>query len=264
MNLESAMCKLTRSPIMFFYTRKCQQDGCPDSWSRITWNNAWQSAWDISCIAIMMTIIFFFSFLNCDRGWNVSPPFNTLIEDCICGVEISINSLWKKFKTTLSASKVLLTVFWDAQGVLLFNCFKIGIINAVQYCHTLSKLKEAICKEAACLLPSGILLLTDNERQHSVTAIQKHTATFKWEGLYHPLYTYLKSSGFHLFLALKKNLDRRCFGSNAEVTQAVQCFFHVQSPDFFPGELFEAYKVIWQMSQLTWYSYKKNKVKCYL
>ncbi len=52
----------------------------------------------------------------------------------------------KKFKTTPSAGKVLLTVFWDAQGVLLLDFLEVGTINATRYCHTLSKLKEVIRK----------------------------------------------------------------------------------------------------------------------
>ncbi|GFR06800.1 histone-lysine N-methyltransferase SETMAR [Trichonephila clavata] len=47
----------------------------------------------------------------------------------------------KKFKTTPSAGKVLLTVFWDAQGVLLLDFLEVGTINATRYCDTLSKLR---------------------------------------------------------------------------------------------------------------------------
>ncbi|GFV63103.1 hypothetical protein TNCV_2461761 [Trichonephila clavipes] len=42
-------------------------------------------------------------------------------------------------------------------------------------------------------------------------------------------------SNFQLFLALKKKLVRRRCGSNAEVKQAVKCFFRMQSPEFFLG-----------------------------
>lgn len=42
----------------------------------------------------------------------------------------------KKFKRTPSAGKVLLTVFWDAQGVLLLDFLEVGTINATRYCVT--------------------------------------------------------------------------------------------------------------------------------
>ena len=70
----------------------------------------------------------------------------------------------KKFKTTPSAGKVLLTVFWDAQGVLLLDFLEVGTINATRYCDTLSKLKEAIREKRSCPLTSDLLLLDDNAK----------------------------------------------------------------------------------------------------
>ncbi|GBN77026.1 hypothetical protein AVEN_202702-1 [Araneus ventricosus] len=44
----------------------------------------------------------------------------------------------KKFKTTLSAHKIMCTVFWDRQGILLVDFLPRGeTINAVRYCETL-------------------------------------------------------------------------------------------------------------------------------
>lgn len=51
----------------------------------------------------------------------------------------------KKFKQTLSAGKVMATVFWDRKGVLLTEFMPKGtIINSDMYCDTLRKLKRAI------------------------------------------------------------------------------------------------------------------------
>ncbi len=53
----------------------------------------------------------------------------------------------KKFETTLSAGKVMCTVFWDSRGVILQEYLSRGeTINAVRYCETLKKLREAIKK----------------------------------------------------------------------------------------------------------------------
>ncbi|CAL1270327.1 unnamed protein product, partial [Larinioides sclopetarius] len=49
--------------------------------------------------------------------------------------------------SSFSQGKVLLTVFWDAQGVFLLDLLEAGTINATQCCDTLSKLKEAIRKK---------------------------------------------------------------------------------------------------------------------
>ncbi|GFU77578.1 histone-lysine N-methyltransferase SETMAR [Trichonephila clavipes] len=92
----------------------------------------------------------------------------------------------------------------------------------------LSKLKGVIRKKSPLLLISGVLLLDD-----SATATQNHIATLGWELLYHPPYSPdLATSDFDLFLALKKNLAGRCFGSNAKIKQAVELFFRMQSLEF--------------------------------
>ncbi|GFX30114.1 histone-lysine N-methyltransferase SETMAR [Trichonephila clavipes] len=61
---------------------------------------------------------------------------------------------------------------------------------------------------------------------------RKTIATLGWERLHHPSRSPdLTLSDFHA--ALKKNLVRMRFGSNAEVKQAIKLFFRMQSPEFF-------------------------------
>ncbi|PRD30723.1 UNVERIFIED_CONTAM: Histone-lysine N-methyltransferase SETMAR [Trichonephila clavipes] len=63
------------------------------------------------------------------------------------------------------------------------------------------------------LLRSGVLLLNDNVRPHSVTATQNHIATLGWERLDHPPCSPdLAPSEFHQFPASKKNLAGKRFG----------------------------------------------------
>ncbi|GBN98779.1 hypothetical protein AVEN_152534-1 [Araneus ventricosus] len=51
----------------------------------------------------------------------------------------------KKARQTLSARKLMVTVFWDAQGILLIEFMTRGTtINSEVYCRTLKKLKRAI------------------------------------------------------------------------------------------------------------------------
>ncbi|GFW20949.1 hypothetical protein TNCV_1714561 [Trichonephila clavipes] len=65
---------------------------------------------------------------------------------------------------------------------------------------------------------------------HRRTAMQNHIVTLSWECLHLPPYGHdLSSRDFHLFPALTKNLA----GSNAEVKQAVKCFFRTQDPEVF-------------------------------
>jgi hypothetical protein len=49
------------------------------------------------------------------------------------------------FKVTPSAGKVILTVFWDSQGVLLAHFQKHDEnVNSASYCEVLLKLRDAI------------------------------------------------------------------------------------------------------------------------
>ena len=51
----------------------------------------------------------------------------------------------KKFKQMISTRKIMCTVFWDRQGVLLVEFLPQGTkINSAVYCETLKKLRHAI------------------------------------------------------------------------------------------------------------------------
>jgi hypothetical protein len=53
----------------------------------------------------------------------------------------------KKFKVMPSAGKVMLTMFWDSQGILLAHFQMCGAnVNSALYCEVLLKLLDAICR----------------------------------------------------------------------------------------------------------------------
>ena len=55
-----------------------------------------------------------------------------------------------KFKQTLSAWKVMCTVFWHRRDILLFDFLTRGeTMNAERYCETLQKMRQVIQKQAA-------------------------------------------------------------------------------------------------------------------
>ncbi|GBN24450.1 hypothetical protein AVEN_124402-1 [Araneus ventricosus] len=67
------------------------------------------------------------------------------------------SSVTKKFKVSGSTGKVMLTVFWDAQGVIWIDFFISGTINASRYCDTLTKLKSSIRRKRPGLLSPAVL-----------------------------------------------------------------------------------------------------------
>ncbi|GFR75422.1 histone-lysine N-methyltransferase SETMAR [Elysia marginata] len=67
----------------------------------------------------------------------------------------------KKFKVQRSTAKVMVTVFWDAKGVILLDIMPQGqCINAAQYCSTLDRLRGAFCRKRPGLLIKGVVFST--------------------------------------------------------------------------------------------------------
>jgi hypothetical protein len=139
----------------------------------------------------------------------------------------------KKFKVTPSAGKIILTVFWDSQGLLLAHFQKRGEkVNSASYCKVPLKLRDAICRNRPGQLARGVLLHHDNARPHTarVNPEENSRTTFRTSrtsalqpGLGPPV------MWFHLFGPLKntlvanvslmtKRLKRRC-GSGCDNTQ---------------------------------------------
>jgi hypothetical protein len=72
----------------------------------------------------------------------------------------------KKFKVTLSAGKVILTVFCDSHGVLLAHFQKrVENVNSASYCEVLLKLRDSIRRKRPCRqnsrIPVGTSYSTD-------------------------------------------------------------------------------------------------------
>ncbi|GFX08184.1 mariner Mos1 transposase [Trichonephila clavipes] len=129
-----------------------------------------------------------------------------------------------KFKQTISAQKIMCTVFWDRKDVLLVNFLTRGdTINAVAYCATLQKLRRAIQNKRRGMLSAGVVLLHDNARPHTANRTQDLITSFGWEQLDHTPYSpYLAPSDYHLFMHLKKNLAGQRHSDDDEAKTTVK------------------------------------------
>lgn len=141
----------------------------------------------------------------------------------------------KKFKSALSAGKVMLTAFFDHEGVLLLDFKEPCVnINAVRYKDTLDKLHTAIKNKRPGMLSRGVILLHDNARPHVANIVQESLLKKKWEVLPHPAYSPdLSPCDFHLFGPLKKFLKGQRFESDEEVRATVIEWFKKQPMSFF-------------------------------
>jgi len=141
--------------------------------------------------------------------------------------------LW--FKQTISTRKIMCTVFWERQGVLLVEFLPQGTkINSAVYCETLKKLRHAIQNKGRGLLSVTILLLHDNARQTSVAQTQDLVTSFRWEQMDHPPYSPdLAPSDFHLFLHLKNFLGGKRFDDDDDLKDEVQKWLTSQAAAFY-------------------------------
>jgi [histone H3]-lysine36 N-dimethyltransferase SETMAR len=139
----------------------------------------------------------------------------------------------KKFKLAPSAGKVMITVFWDACGVLLIDYLPKGeTVNSTRYQETLKKLAVAIRRKRPNL--QNVILHHDNARPHTSHATAAVIAAKGWNVLPHPPYSPdLAPSDFFLFGPLKDFLRGQKFDDDEEVKAAVRSWVRQCKPDFF-------------------------------
>jgi histone-lysine N-methyltransferase SETMAR len=142
----------------------------------------------------------------------------------------------KKLKSTASAGKVLLTVFWDWKGPILEHYQEKGqTVNSERYSVMLeSELKPAIRSKRRGMLSTGVILHHDNARPHTAARTIEAVHKMKFVLLPHPPYSPdLAPSDFHLFGPLKGALRGVKFSSDDEVRNAVHSWFAEQPKNFF-------------------------------
>jgi histone-lysine N-methyltransferase SETMAR len=135
----------------------------------------------------------------------------TQIKACSNAMQTSRLTFTKKFK-------VMLTVFWDSQGVLIAHFQNRGEnMNSASYCEVLLTFRDAVHRKRQGKLANGVLLHHDNARPHTARATQERIQELQWE-LQHPPYSPdLARSDFHLFRPLKNHLGDRRFADDEEV-----------------------------------------------
>ncbi|GFS10848.1 histone-lysine N-methyltransferase SETMAR [Elysia marginata] len=141
----------------------------------------------------------------------------------------------KKFKVMRSAKKIMGTVFWDSRGVLLFETLqREETINAVRYCQTLDKLREAIRRKHPRQLTNRVILQHDNATPHIARVTQGWLEKYGWEILPHPPHSPdLAPSDYHLFVPLKRELAGKRFDDDEELVDHVRKWLQNLDGSFF-------------------------------
>ena len=141
----------------------------------------------------------------------------------------------KTFQVQNSAEKVLASILWDQDGILLIDCLpKAQTIDAEYYSSLLVQLKNILKEKRRGNFTKGVLFLHDNAPAHRVLATQKKLAYLGFQCLDHPPYSPdLAPSDYHLFPGLKNQLKCRHFSSDTEVIAAAETWLDGQLSDFF-------------------------------
>ncbi|XP_012063671.1 PREDICTED: histone-lysine N-methyltransferase SETMAR-like [Atta cephalotes] len=126
----------------------------------------------------------------------------------------------KKAKTVLSAGKMMATVFWDSQGIILIDYLqKDKTITGEYYATLLNHLKEELKKKRPRLARKKVLF-QDNAPFHKSTVAMTKLHELGYELIPHPPYSPdLAPCDFFLFLNLKTWLGGKKFSSNEEVIE---------------------------------------------
>ena len=116
-----------------------------------------------------------------------------------------------KFRTHPSAVKVMATVFWDAQGVIMLDFLaKKSTITAACYTNLLDQLRTVIREKRRGKLSKGILLQHDNARVHTCKIAMDAVELNGYKLIPHPAFSPdLAPSDYFLFPNLKKDIRGR-------------------------------------------------------
>ncbi|GFR57520.1 transposase [Elysia marginata] len=139
----------------------------------------------------------------------------------------------KKFKVVASARKVLLTIFWDMEGIVHIEFLEQGTtINSERYVSTLRALKGRLRRVLQDKVKD--VIQHDNARPHTSRQTQCALQQLELPTIPHPPYSPdLAPSDFFLFPLLKKHLKGNHYETNAEIEADVCSWCRSQTPEFF-------------------------------
>jgi len=143
----------------------------------------------------------------------------------------------QKFQVHKTAEKVIASIFWDQEGILLIDYLPKGqTTNAEYYSSLLVQLKDILkekCQSCRKVI-KGVLVLHNNTPTHRAFATQKKLPYLGFQCLDHPPYhPVLAPSDHHLFPGLKKQLKGRHFSSNVDFIGTAETRLDGQPTEYF-------------------------------
>jgi len=141
----------------------------------------------------------------------------------------------RKFKMSSSAGKVMASVFWDAEGIIMIDYLEHGkTITGQLYAEQIRKLRQAIKEKRRGKLAQKVLFHQDNAPSHRSDVAMAAIRDAGFELMNYPPYSPdLAPSDFYLFPKLKEEIRGKKFEDDSEVMAAVEAFFEGQDKEFY-------------------------------
>ena len=113
----------------------------------------------------------------------------------------------RKFSLVVSARKVMATVFWDAERIVLIDYLKHGsTITGTYYANPIGKCRVALKEKRRGKLRRDVLFHQDNAPAHTSSQARTSIRNVGFELLHHSPYSPdLAPSDFYLFPKLKES-----------------------------------------------------------
>lgn len=136
-------------------------------------------------------------------------------------------------KPELHQRKVMLSVWWDVRGVVMFELLPPNTsITAIYYCNQLQRLSIELDRKRP--QHSKVRLLHDNARPHVAKVTRSKLLEMGWEVLPHPAYSPdLAPSDYHLFRALQNFLKEKKYFNRDDLERDLHHFFESQPAEFY-------------------------------
>ena len=97
----------------------------------------------------------------------------------------------KQFKSVHSAGKVIASIFWDSQGVIMIDYLEQGCtINGAYYARKLRRIRQGIARKKRGKLTCDVLLLQDNAPAHTSQVAMPAMTECGFKTLFHPPYIF--------------------------------------------------------------------------
>ena len=147
-------------------------------------------------------------------------------------IDTKRHHLRKKLKCFLSARKVLVTIFWDSEGVVHTEFSEQGnTVNSTNYVNTLEKLKARLRRVRS---EKVSIIHHDNARPHTSLDTRTTSDRLGLRTLPHPPYSPdLAPSDFFLFPKLKDYLKGNRYETDEDLKNAVLSWCRDKTTDFF-------------------------------